>query len=40
MVIESIFAYIFHSKDYEFILKISYIEINNENVYDLINKGE
>jgi hypothetical protein len=29
MEIESIFAYIFHVKDYEFILKISYIEINN-----------
>ena len=40
MIIESIFAFIFQSNDNEFVLRLSYIEINNENVYDLLNCGE
>jgi hypothetical protein len=40
MIIESIFAFIFQSKDNEFVLKLTYLEINDENVYDLLNNGE
>ena len=40
MIIESIFAYIFYSKHYKYVLKLTYVEINEENVYDLIREGD
>lgn len=41
MTVESIFAHIFAAKaNQEFAIKMSYIEINNEQAFDLLNEGE
>ena len=39
MAIESVFAYIFHDSSSEFVIKVQYLEINNEKTFDLMNKG-
>ena len=39
MAIESVFAYIFHDSSSDFVIKIQYLEINNEKTFDLLNKG-
>ena len=39
MAIESVFAFIFHDSSSDFVIKIQYLEINNEKTYDLLNKG-
>lgn len=38
--VESIFAHIFQNKVSEFVLRMSYLEINEEQVYDLLNEGK
>ena len=40
MTIESIFAYIFYNRKDDFVIKLEYMEINNEQVYDLLDNGE
>jgi len=40
IVIEAIFAHIFLQKKSEYAIGISYVEINSEQIYDLLNKGE
>lgn len=40
MTVEAIFAHIFQNKGSEFVLRLSYLEINNEMVYDLLQDGK
>lgn len=41
MTIESIFAFIFSApRSSEFVIKLSYIEISNEQMFDLLNGGK
>ena len=40
MTLESIFAHIFYNVQNLFTLKLSYIEINNETIYDLLDHGK
>ena len=40
MTVESIFAHIFQNKGSEFVMRLSYVEINNETVYDLLKDGQ
>jgi len=39
MTLESIFAHIYWNKYSEFLLKLSYIEISEEHIYDLLDDG-
>lgn len=39
MTVESIFAHIFLNRGSEFVLRMSYVEINNEMMYDLLQDG-
>lgn len=40
LAVESIFAFIFHDSSSEFVIKIQYIEINNQQTFDLLNLGK
>lgn len=40
MTVESIFAHIFLNRGSEFVLRMSYVEINNEVMYDLLQDGK
>ena len=40
MTVESIFAHIFLNRGSEFVLRMSYVEINNEIMYDLLQDGK
>ena len=40
MTVESMFAHIFLNRGSEFVLRMSYVEINNEVMYDLLQDGK
>jgi len=37
MAVESVFAHIFQNKGSQFVMRVSYVEINNEMTYDLLD---
>ena len=39
MTVEAIFAHIFLNRGSEFVLRMTFLEINNEFIYDLLTEG-
>jgi hypothetical protein len=40
LTLEAMFANIYANKNIESIIRMSYVEINNEILYDLVNEGK
>lgn len=40
LAVESIFAHIFHAPGNEYLVKMRYLELNNETVFDLMQQGK